>query len=127
MFYFNPPNKPTPKDDIPQSSYLRFRFDPSSTNPKLDPENLFKINGEFPVIDSRFFGKKYSKFFLVVAPPAQNKVTRGPMATINNTITMCDIDDRVSRSWYAGPMCGVAEVAFCPRSADGKFEFCTCL
>jgi len=112
-----------------ESKYYRFQIDtrkPSGTQ-VAKPEVLIDINGGMPRMDDRYVGLKYRYMYLSVKSTATHARVgvelgkdEGGVAGSGfaNSIGVLDVKAKKAKVWWAGPMSGVGEQAFVPRSAD---------
>lgn len=105
-----------PKDG-PISHYVRWKFDPNATDPYVEPVELVNLDGEMPKVDARYETKPYSKIFLAMHDPNSHEPAIGGAY---NSIARCSIEDGSYEYWSAGTSTALHEVAFVPRSEDGK-------
>lgn len=70
-----------------------------------------------PKVDARFETKPYSKIFLAMHDPNSHEPAVGGAY---NSIAKCSIEDGSYEYWSAGNSTALHEVAFVPRSEDGK-------
>jgi len=80
---------------------------------------LVDLEGEMPRVDDRFVTKPYNTLFLAMTNKTVGRdkaVTGGSY----NSVSICNIKDGNHRFWSAGPDAAVHEVAFVPRTQDGK-------
>lgn len=77
-----PSGKPPGRDQL-QSHYVRWRFDPNATDPRVEPVELVNADGEMPKVDDRFAGKPYNTLFLAMHDPTKEN---GPVGGIYNAI-----------------------------------------
>ena len=133
QFWFFPPkgadafthaSGQAPKDGRPESHYVRWRFDPNATDPRVEPKELVNLDGEMPKVDERFATKKYSKLFLAVHDPNS---THGPVGGVYNTMACCDVNTGKYTYWSAGEHTALHEVAFIPRAPEGTSGLLTTL
>lgn len=110
-----------PPSHGPISHYVRWRFDPSTSDAFVEPEELVNLDGEMPKVDARFETKPYSKIFLAMHDPNSHEPAIGGAY---NSIARCSIEDGSYEYWSAGHSTALHEVAFVPRSEDGEsFQF----
>ncbi|BCS26851.1 carotenoid oxygenase family protein [Aspergillus puulaauensis] len=109
-----PSGKPPGRDQL-QSHYVRWRFDPNATDPRVEPVELVNADGEMPKVDDRFAGKPYNTLFLAMHDPTKEN---GPVGGIYNAIAKCDVNTGKLVHWSAGDHTAIHEVAFIPRTPD---------
>ncbi len=73
-----------------------------------------------PKLDDRFATKQYSTLFLAVHDPTAEY---GPVGGVYNTMARCNVNTGEFKFWSAGEHTGLHEVAFIPRTPDGKSPF----
>lgn len=83
----------------------------------MEPTELVNLNGEMPKVDDRFMTKKYRYVFLSVHDP---KAEYSPVGGTYNAIAMADVTTGKYKYWSAGEHTALHEVAFAPRSPEGK-------
>ena len=96
---------------------MRWRFDPNTTDFRVEPTELVNLDGEMPKVDERCLTKKYNILFLCVHDP---KAERSPAGGTYNAIATADINTGRYVYWSAGDHTALHEVAFIPRSQDCK-------
>lgn len=110
-----------PPKEGPISHYVRWKFDPNASDPFVEPKELVNLDGEMPKVDARYETKPYTNIFLAMHDPNSKEPAVGGAY---NSIARCSIEDGSFEYWSAGSSTALHEVAFVPRSEDGKF---TCL
>lgn len=113
-----PSGKP-PSKEKEHSHYVRWRFDPNASNPRVEPRELVAADGEMPKVDDRFVTKKYNTLFLAMHDPNKEQA---PVGSFFNAIARCDINTGQYEYWSAGSQTALHEVAFVPRSDEGTLE-----
>ena len=101
---------------------MRWKFDPSATDPFVEPRELIPIQGEMPRVDDRFCTKPYNTLFLAMTNTTlgrEKAVTGGSY----NSVAACDVGKGTYKYWSAGPEVTIHEVAFVPRTPDGTELF----
>lgn len=78
------------------------------------------MDGEMPKVDSRYETKPYNFIFLAMHDPDAKEP---PSGGTYNAIAKCNINDGTYDYWTAGQNVALHEVAFVPRSPDGKSSF----
>lgn len=106
-----------PPAEGPVSHYVRWKFDPTSTEPFVEPSELVNLSGEMPKVDARYETKPYSTIFLAMHDPNSHEPAIGGSY---NSIARCSIKDGSYEYWSAGNATALHEVAFVPRSTDGE-------
>ena len=112
------PSAKAPTDGI-ISHYVRWKFDPNASKPYVEPKELINLDGEMPKVDSRYETKPYSHIFLAMHDPNSHEPAIGGAY---NSIAKCSIDTGKYEYWSAGDSTALHEVAFVPRSVDGKIH-----
>lgn len=107
-----------PPQDGPISHYVRWKFDPNATDPFVEPTELVNLDGEMPKVDARHETKQYTTIFLAMHDPNSHEPAIGGAY---NSIAKCSIEDGTYEYWSAGNSTALHEVAFVPRSSDGRF------
>lgn len=97
---------------------MRWKFDPNATDFRVEPTELVNLDGEMPKLDERFVTKKYNKLFLCVHDP---NAEYSPVGGTYNTLACADVNTGKYKYWSAGEHTALHEVAFIPKSPDGKF------
>lgn len=105
----------------PISHYVRWKFDPKATESSVEPKELVNLDGEMPKVDARYETKPYTNIFLAMHDPNSHEPAIGGAY---NSIARCSIVDGSYEYWSAGDSTALHEVAFVPRSADGKSVLC---
>lgn len=106
-----------PPREGPISHYVRWKFDPNRTDPFVEPRELVNLDGEMPKVDARHETKPYTTIFLAMHDPNSHEPAIGGAY---NSIAKCSIKDGTYEYWSAGNSTALHEVAFVPRSSDGK-------
>lgn len=106
-----------PPKDSTISHYVRWKFDLNSTEPQVEPTELVNLDGEMPKVDARYETKPYSQLFLAMHDPNSHEPAIGGAY---NSIARCSIKTGKYEYWSAGKSTALHEVAFVPRSPDGK-------
>jgi carotenoid cleavage dioxygenase-like enzyme len=112
------PSSKRPVEKI-ASHYVRWRFDPNAVDGRVEPQELVAIDGEMPKVDDRHATKPYKSLFLSVADPSKENA---PVGGSYNAIARCDVDTGKYVYWSAGEDTTLHEVAFVPRTPDGKYK-----
>lgn len=123
QFWFFPPISGDPKANTFQfkSHYVRWKFDPNAQDRHVEPQELVDIEGEMPRVDDRYLTKPYKTIFLAMTNKLEGRegaVTGGSY----NSVAACDITTGKYKYWCAGNDVAVHEVAFVPRTPDGKYD-----
>lgn len=106
-----------PPKDSTISHYVRWKFDLNSTDPNVEPTELVNLDGEMPKVDARYETKPYSQLFLAMHDPNSHEPAIGGAY---NSIARCSIETGKYEYWSAGKSTALHEVAFVPRSQNGK-------
>lgn len=101
------------------SHYVRWKFDPNATDPLVEPMELINFDGEMPKVDARYETKPYKHVFLAMHDPNSKEA---PVGGSYNSIAKGNVEDGTFEYWSAGSATSLHEVAFVPRSDDGKFD-----
>lgn len=101
----------------PVTHYVRWKLDPHATDPFVEPTELVNVNGEMPKVDARYETKPYTTLFLALHDPNSHEA---PVGGSFNSIAKCSVNDGTYEYWSAGQSTSLHEVAFVPRSEDGK-------
>lgn len=116
------PNKDgTPYDAQDMVTYLsRVTVDLASNEDCIaSVSRIGNAPGEFPRIDDRFAGKRYSHGWQITydfTRPYNGPA--GPFAGVINSITRYDHDTGTEESWWCGPDSAFQEPCFIPRNAN---------
>lgn len=114
--FTHPSSKPK-NNGKPESHYVRWKFDPNATDFHVEPTELVNLDGEMPKVDDRFLTKKYRYIFLSISDP---NAEYSPVGGTYNAIGKADIATGKYQYWSAGEHTALHEVAFAPRSPEGK-------
>ncbi|KUI69650.1 Lignostilbene-alpha,beta-dioxygenase isozyme I [Cytospora mali] len=108
------PSAKAPTDGV-VSHYVRWKFDPNTSEPYVEPRELVNLDGEMPKVDARYETKPYKHIFLAMHDPNSHEPAIGGAY---NSIAKCSIETGVYKYWSAGNSTALHEVAFVPRSVD---------
>jgi len=93
---------------------VRWTFDLSSEHDGYDEEIICYIEGEFPRIDERYLGKKYSIGFYIA------RVERHYSGCGFDTLIKVNVDTGKIETWRSPHDVGLLEPIFVPRSNDAE-------
>ncbi|KAF1834615.1 9-cis-epoxycarotenoid dioxygenase-like protein [Decorospora gaudefroyi] len=130
VFFFFPPdsasNTPTTllqRNKLVSDTY-RWVFDPNTpTNMRVQPHQLFGINGEFSRIDDRVLTKKYNHFWQCNIDPSKpyDFAKCGPPAGgLFNVLGHYEWDTGKKDTYWAGPTCTFQEPVFVPKASSSS-------
>lgn len=103
---------------------MRWVFDPKAkTDTRVQPADIFRINGEFSRIDDRLVTKPYNHFWQaqVDATKFYDSEKCGPPAGgLFNVVGHFTWDERTQDTYWAGPTATFQEPTFIPRRGSTK-------
>ncbi len=122
MFPFFPDVTGAPFDkEGAEARLTRWAVDMASPNASWEAERLTDLIGEFPRIDDRYACHQHTQGFLCVTDPSlplDPSCTGSITGMFINAWGHVDICTGISKQWYCGPVSGLQEPVFVPRSAD---------
>ncbi|GKT74725.1 carotenoid cleavage dioxygenase [Colletotrichum tofieldiae] len=112
--FTHPSGKPK-GDGRLETHYVRWKFDPNATDFRMEPTQLFDLNGEMPKVDERFLTKTYNTLFLSIHHP---NAKHSPIGGTYSALAVADVNTGKYTFWSAGGHTALHEVAFIPRSPE---------
>ncbi|KAH7014022.1 beta-carotene 15,15'-monooxygenase [Macrophomina phaseolina] len=128
VFFFFPPENAPPSDlekrNKLSSPTVRWRFDPKApTHSRVEPHDIFHINGEFSRIDDRLVTKRYNHFWQAQVDSSKHYdfAKCGPPAGgLFNVVGHLTWDERTQDTFWAGPTATFQEPTFIPRRGSDR-------
>ncbi|TVY82145.1 Lignostilbene-alpha,beta-dioxygenase isozyme III, partial [Lachnellula suecica] len=127
FFWFPPDNAPREtlaKRNALVSDTYRWIFDPKlPTNSRVEPSQLFGINGEFSRIDDRWVTRPYNHFWQIQIEPQRHydfAKCGSPAGGLFNAIGHFTWDGLTKDVYWPGPTTTFQEPVFVPKAGSDK-------
>lgn len=126
VFFWFPPDD-APRETLAKRNSLvsdtyRWIFDPKSpTDTRVEPAQLFGINGEFSRIDDRLVTKPYNHFWQVQIDPSRHydfQKCGPPAGGLFNAIGHFTWKEKTKDVFWAGPTTTFQEPVFVPKAGS---------